>query len=560
MTSSESTSQSLRGWRSFLPSANALLVIAVLNGFILSLGGSALLDSYRQTRDRSVQSAQDLSVALSEGVGGLFDRIDFALLGIGDSFRQSSGPDEMRLLLAGWCKRLSVVDNFWITDASGKVRFGDKDMPGLSEISLGDRDYFIRLRDDPALPMIISKPVVGRITQQWLIVLARRISGPDGSFAGIALASLPVSNVAAMFSALHLGKDGAVALRADDLSVMARFPETVGKAVAVGQTAVSQELQEAVRANPLAGNYMAKAGIDGIERALSYHKIGNRPVTVVVGLATSDTMADWRRGAMPLMAGLAVFALLSFMGGAVISRIWRLRVEAHKRLQAMAAEQERFSEILAHHLQEPVRIQHIFAQRLRTLLPEPLDPEVALALHHVLRGANRQRALLRDVRTFLTLDDLLAAQPASCDAEAALSQLLQKFDPQLQELQAQLIIGELPIAPIGEKPFIILMTSLLENAIQYRSPVRPLSLRIEGGKVGGLVFFAVTDNGLGIPKQYRDRVFNVFERLNPEPDQSGTGIGLAMVRKIVQRSGGRAEITDGEDGGTRVAVYFPASP
>jgi signal transduction histidine kinase len=536
------------------------LVIAVLNGFILSLGGSALLDSYRQTRDRSVQSAQDLSVALTEGVGGLFDRIDFALLGIGDSFRQTSSPAEMRVLLAGWRKRVAVVDNFWVTDASGKIRFGDKEVPGLSEISLGDRDYFTHLRDDPASPMIISKPVVGRISQQWIIILARRINRPDGAFDGIALAALPISNVTAMFSGLHLGKDGAVALRADDLSVIARFPETVGKSVAVGKTAVSQELQEAVQANPLAGNYLAKAGIDGIERALSYHKIGSRPVTVVVGLATSDTMTDWRRGAMPLMAGLAVFALLTVAGGAVISRIWRQRIEANKRLQAMVAEQERFSEILAHHLQEPVRIQHIFAQRLQTLLPEPLDPEVALSLHHVLRGANRQRALLRDVRTFLALDELLTAQPASCDAEAALSQLLKKLDSKLQELQTQLVIGELPTAPIGEKPFIILMTALLENAIQYRSPTRPLIIRIEGDKVGGLVSFAITDNGLGIAKPYRERVFNVFERLNPEPNQSGTGIGLAMVRKIVQRSGGWAEITDGEDGGTRVAVHFPSHP
>jgi light-regulated signal transduction histidine kinase (bacteriophytochrome) len=346
-------------------------------------------------------------------------------------------------------------------------------------------------------------------------------------------------------------------MRAQDLSVMARFPETVGKAMAVGKTAVSQELQAAVQANPVSGSYLAKAGIDGIERDISYHKIGGRPVYVMVGLSTSDTMTDWQRGAMPLVAGLAAFAVLTLAGGAVISRIWRQRLDAHERLQSIVAEQERFSEILAHHLQEPVRIQHIFAQRLKSLLPEPLDREVAVTLDHLLRGATRLRALLRDVRTFLNLGELLDAQPAHCDAEAALSQVLRKLDPQLQEIQARLVIGELPTAPIPEKPFVILMAALLENAIQYRSPDRPLNLRIEGAQTGRQVLFAVTDNGLGIPKHYRERVFNVFERLNPQPDQSGTGIGLAMVRKIVQRSGGWAEITDGENGGICVTLYFP---
>jgi len=545
-----------------LPSRQALLLIILLNAFILVLGGLALLDSYHQARERAVQSAQDLSMTLAEGVGGLLDRIDFALLGIGDDVTQN--PTQMQALLSGWRRRVPEIQDFWVVGPDGRPRFSGQGERELADVDLSDRDYFSQLRDGSPGGMAVSKPVVGRVTQQWMIILARRINMPDGKFAGVVLATLPVSTVASLFSSLHLGRDGAVSLRAADLSVMARYPETIGKAAAVGKTAVSKELTEAVRGNPLMGNYLAKAGIDGIERALSYHKIGSRPVYVVVGLATSDTMSEWRRGAMPLVAGLAAFLLLTLLGGATISRIWRQRVEAHDSLRAMLAEKERFSEILAHHLQEPVRIQHIFAQRLKALLPEPLSEDVAVSLDHVLRGATRLRALLRDVRTYLNLDEMLGGPAHSCDAEAALAQLLQGLEPKLQAAQAQMEVGELPLSPLAEKPFTILMRALIENAVEHRSSERAPLIRIGGGVVaegrGSWVYFAVTDNGQGIPVTYRERVFNVFERLNPNPEQSGTGIGLAIVRKIAQGAGGSAVITDGDDGGIKVTVYFPATP
>lgn len=555
------SSHSVRRWRSLLPSGNVLAVVAALNLFILLLGGSALLDGYHTAQARARQSAQDLSIALAEGLGGLFDRIDFSILSISDVLRQRNLPESLlRERIADWRERMPMLENIWVADASGRIILDGKGSISAADgVGLDDRDYFQILKENPAAGMVISHPVVGRVSQQWIIPLARRIESRDGQFAGVVVVGLPVGHVSSLFAALHLGRDGAVSLRAaDDLSVTARFPETIGRAVAVGKTSISTELKDLVRSNPQAGDYVAKAGIDGIERALSYRRIGDRPVLVVVGLATSETVSEWRRGAMPLMVGMAGFLLLSLAGGSIISRIWRQRGEALTHLQAMAAEQERFSEILAHHLQEPVRIQHIFAQRLKTLLPEPLSEDMAVTLNHLLRGATRQRALLRDVRTFLTLDELLSVPVKSCDAEAAMAQLLHRFDPQLNEIGAQLLVGELPIAPLPEKPFVIMMTALIENAIQYRSPDRPLMLRIEGGQAGGYSFFSVSDNGIGIPASFRHKAFDVFERLAPHPEHTGTGIGLAMVRKIVERSGGRAEIADGEDGGTRVTVFLPA--
>lgn len=552
---------SSRRWRTLLPSGNVLAVVAALNLFILLLGGSALLDGYHTAQARARQSAQDLSIALAEGLGGLFDRIDFSMLSISDVLRQKNLPESLlRERIADWRDRMPMLENIWVADASGRIILDGKGAISAADgVSLDDRDYFQILKENPVAGMVISHPVVGRVSQQWIIPLARRIESRDGQFAGVVVVGLPVSHVSSLFAALHLGRDGAVALRAfDDLSVMARFPETVGRSVAVGKTAISSELKDMVRGTPQAGDYVAKAGIDGIERALSYRSIGDRPVLVVVGLSTSETVAEWRRGAMPLMVGIAGFLLLSLAGGSIISRVWRQRGEALTHLQAMAAEQERFSEILAHHLQEPVRIQHIFAQRLKTMLPEPLSEDMAVTLNHLLRGATRQRALLRDVRTFLTLDELLAVPVKSCDAEAAMAQLLHRFDPQLNEIGAQLLVGELPVAPLPEKPFIIMMNALIENAIQYRSPERPLILRIEGGLSGGYSFFSVSDNGIGIPDAFRQKVFDVFERLAPHPEHTGTGIGLAMVRKIVERTGGRAEIADGEDGGTRVTVFLPS--
>lgn len=232
----------------------------------------------------------------------------------------------------------------------------------------------------------------------------------------------------------------------------------------------------------------------------------------------------------------------------------------------LEAEAERFLEILAHHLQEPVRRQVWYSQRLRRDLPTPPDEAVGTALAEIVAGAGRLHSLLHDIMCYLAVRQLPEPVRAN-DAEEALDAACQQVHGALDAAGAEVSHGPLPAVWLDRQALVNLFRALLDNAAAYRHPDRPPRVRVEAEVVDGAAVFTVTDNGVGIPPEYRERLFRVFERLQPDTSRSGpgiggpgiggTGIGLALVRKIAASVHGRAWIEDGEDGGTRVCVTLP---
>ncbi len=216
---------------------------------------------------------------------------------------------------------------------------------------------------------------------------------------------------------------------------------------------------------------------------------------------------------------------------------------------------ERFTEILAHHLQEPVRIQHIYAQRLAALLPTPTPPDLRAAIDAITDGAMHQRNLLRDALRYLSLNKGETA-PQTCDIGAALALACNGETGKPDFLEAA--VDGLPMVAMSVKRLAGIFAALLDNASTYRDPGRPLKVTITGEPRESGVFVAVTDNGIGIPPQYRSRVFLVFERLDRSTTQQ-TGIGLALVKKAVEGAGGQVWADDPGGIGTRICLLLPIS-
>jgi signal transduction histidine kinase len=114
----------------------------------------------------------------------------------------------------------------------------------------------------------------------------------------------------------------------------------------------------------------------------------------------------------------------------------------------------------------------------------------------------------------------------------------------------------LPPVRLAEKLLRQLFAILLGNALRYRHPERPLRIRVEAAVRGDRAVFRFADNGSGIAPEYREQVFELFTRLVPN-SVPGTGMGLALVRKIVQQTGGRVAVEDGIDGGTCIVFDLP---
>ncbi len=233
------------------------------------------------------------------------------------------------------------------------------------------------------------------------------------------------------------------------------------------------------------------------------------------------------------------------------------RKQIEDKLARAHAELEQFTRIAAHHLQEPARRLVSFAQRLQAQMPtDPLNEDALASLHFIEQGAVRQSALVRDIQLYLA-----AGQPRSAMEKVAVAEvianLLEHKVSLMRETGAQVDYNNLPSVCIDRPRLKDVFSILLDNALQYRHSERVLHVRISGELRSGRAVYRFADNGIGIPAEYRERVFGVFERLQVNDDQNSTGIGLAIVRRIIESCDGSVTLQETPDGGTTVLFDLP---
>ncbi|MBI3444353.1 MAG: PAS domain-containing protein, partial [Magnetospirillum sp.] len=194
---------------------------------------------------------------------------------------------------------------------------------------------------------------------------------------------------------------------------------------------------------------------------------------------------------------------------------------------------ERFSFVLAHHLQEPARQMRLQAQVLLQRLGEESDPGIRQPASLVIEASARLVDLLRDVQAYLAVE----RQPlvgGIASSETAFLAAINRFVDPAQGIEAKLEKALLPRVGIAQKRLDDLFEILIENAVRFRHPDRQLQIRVGAEFRGERWLFRVADNGIGIDPDYHERVFVALERLHSQTDYSGTGIGLAIARKIIE--------------------------
>lgn len=243
------------------------------------------------------------------------------------------------------------------------------------------------------------------------------------------------------------------------------------------------------------------------------------------------------------------------MGMVHVSRDITQQKQMMIQLARSNAELQRFAEVTAHHLQEPARRLASYADHLTAQLGNKIadDPEVEFSLNFIRQQARRQQNLLRDVERYLAADQP-RGQMVEVDVNRLLAVLLQRLTPALQQYQAEVEVHPaLPAVWIDTPRLNQIFEILLENALRHAYPAHKekpalalLHIVIHGERHVNSVRYSVCDNGVGIDAAYRERVFRVFERLQSntlgEKDSGGTGIGLAIVRRVVESCGGKVWI------------------
>ena len=207
-------------------------------------------------------------------------------------------------------------------------------------------------------------------------------------------------------------------------------------------------------------------------------------------------------------------------------------------LRRSNTELEQFAYVASHDLQEPLRVVSGCVQILKRRYADKLDADADELIRHTVAGAAQMQALIVDLLALSRV--MTAAQPIEpIDASVVVRSALANLDAAIRERDARVKVGTLPRVRGDRTQLVQLFQNLVANAIKFTGGRRP-EIAVDAEKDGdGRWRFTVRDNGIGIEPQYFERIFRIFQRLHTRAEYAGTGIGLAICQKIVERHGGR---------------------
>ncbi|MEU4142880.1 sensor histidine kinase [Streptomyces parvulus] len=230
-------------------------------------------------------------------------------------------------------------------------------------------------------------------------------------------------------------------------------------------------------------------------------------------------------------------------------------------LRRSNAELEQFAYVASHDLQEPLRKVASFCQLLEKRYGDKLDDRGRQYIDFAVDGAKRMQVLINDLLTFSRVGRLNDAS-VECGLDEVLSKALTNLDTVVTETGAEVERPERLPSVVGDPTLLVMLwQNLLGNAVKFRDPERAPRIRItcdEDPDRAGSWRFCVTDNGIGIPPEFAEKVFVIFQRLHSRDTYGGTGIGLALCKKIVEHHGGRIWIDTAHTGGTRFCFTLPS--
>lgn len=211
---------------------------------------------------------------------------------------------------------------------------------------------------------------------------------------------------------------------------------------------------------------------------------------------------------------------------------------ANAEYQRSNQELEQFAYVASHDLQEPLRMISSYTQLLARKYQGKLDEKADQYIHFAVDGAARMQLLIQDLLAYSRVGTK-GKEPEPVDAKQVMQEVLRSLEVSIEESQAQVEVTDLPTLMADRVQLAQVLQNLIGNAIKYRDPSRNPHIRVRAEADGGQWKFWICDNGIGIEPQYFERIFVIFQRLHSKQEYSGSGIGLAIVRKIVERHGGK---------------------
>ncbi|WP_432262726.1 sensor domain-containing diguanylate cyclase [Cupriavidus sp. TMH.W2] len=318
--------------RPSLFTAGAVVIAAIISVL-------AAVSLYQMRSDallRARESSENIALILEHDIARNIEVYDLSMQAVIDGVKapevMALPPTIRQLVLFDRSSNARDLGSLLVTDATGHVILDSRFAPARS-VQIGDRDYFLIHKDQSDSGLFISKPFTPR-TQgaDTTIGLSRRLADLDGKFSGIVVGTLRINYFKRLFEGVNVGPGGVITLANDDGTIYMRRPYS---ARVVGSN-VSKSVNFDRAKQAKADWFVSVSSIDGVERLYTYRHVGDYPLIMSVGLATSDIYKDWRKRAWVIGGIVVMFDALMLIVSISFAEQLRRRLETEHQLKVLA--------------------------------------------------------------------------------------------------------------------------------------------------------------------------------------------------------------------------------
>lgn len=246
---------------------------------------------------------------------------------------------------------------------------------------------------------------------------------------------------------------------------------------------------------------------------------------------------------------------LSAVRSALRARMRQYEIRSRQEALIQAnADLEEFAHSASHDLREPLRSIGIYSELLVRNYARLLDERGLDSLNQIRSGARRMHVLLDDLLSYAHASSIPEGAIEPVDGMRPLQWALDNLTSAIQESNAKITIGQMPVIRVRESHLSQVFQNLIGNAIKYRKADQQAEIQVSAERTDGEWRFSIRDNGIGVPAAYNESIFGIFKRLHPDSEYSGTGMGLAICKRIVERYRGRIWVES--EPGTGATFFF----
>lgn len=549
-------------------SSDAKLLYGAI-GFTLTVVLILCVAGFSYLRQENIKRTQllteNLSHSVEQNIFELIKDIDLALQHSNDEITRQwmegrPNKDSITRFLMRQQELLPGTDLLRGTDSDGVAVYG----MGIPQTpaSVAQRDYYKKLRDDPNAGLVISEPVIGKISQKWIWLMARRYNKPDGSFGGLVYGSAFIDAIQQKFDQLKLPNGSVVVLRDRNMKLIARSTFGIAQDIPIGDARISEEFKSALTAQPNAGVFRSGPTTpDGISRIYSYRLNAAHGFIVLVGIPVDAALQEWRElaAAVSLLLVLTVCGYLYFARALV--RSWR---QQNNDMLALKASQEQlliakevaeqatraksdFLSNMSHEIRTPLNAITGMSNLIRQ---EPLSPTQTDRFRKMEFATRHLATTINDI---LDLSKIDAGKLAIESQRLRPSEIVRDVAELLEgsasakglTIEVQTI--DLPRSVLGDSMRITqALLNLGGNAVKFTATgtvtLSAFLLEKEGDQV--TLRFEVRDTGIGIAADQLPQLFKPFSQAEFSTTRlyGGTGLGLAITKRLAEAMGGTAGV------------------